>query len=68
VEDGLLGSALDGLVEVCEEGGIVSGDVDLCGFGSASAGWGLGMVLWDVGRRACAAGDGFQALHWNMLI
>ena len=43
VEGGLLGSALVGLVEVCEEWEAdVSGDVDSGGFGSASVGWGIG--------------------------
>jgi hypothetical protein len=67
VESGLLGSALVILWTCVRRGAGVSGDIDVGGLGSASVGWGLGMVLWDVERRACAAKNGFQALHYNML-
>ena len=64
----LFGSALVGSVGVYGEGeAYVSGDVDLGGLGYASAVWGTNMGAWVVGRRACAARDGFKALHWNML-
>ena len=45
----------------------VSRGVNVGEFGSASGVWGLGMVVPVVGLRAWLAGDGFQALHWNML-
>jgi hypothetical protein len=64
----LLGSELAGLVGVCEEGGaVIPGGVVLGGFGYASVGWGVGLGAWVVGWRACVAGNGFQALHWNLL-
>ncbi len=64
----LLGSALVGSVGVYGEGEAgVSGDADLGGLGYASVGWGTDMGAWVVSWRACAARDGFQALHWKML-
>ena len=60
----MLGSALVGLVGVyVERGAGVSGDVDLGGFGSASVGWGMGGGSLVERWRACATGDGFQALR-----
>ena len=45
----------------------VSIGMGLGGFGFVSGIWGLGMVLVVVRLRTWAVGDGFQALHWNML-
>ena len=35
--------------------------------GSASDIWGLDVVVSVIGLRLCVVGDGFRALHWNML-
>ena len=48
-------------------GGLKSLGVNVGEFGSVSDVWGLGMVVTVVGLRAWSAGDGLQALHWNML-
>ena len=45
----------------------VSIGVSLGRFGSVSDIWGLAVVLVVVGLRTSAIGDGFHALHWNML-
>ena len=69
VEEGaLLGSSPVGCLGMCECGGAeVSMDVNVRELGSASVVWRVGMAVTVMGLRAWAAGDGFQALHWNVL-
>ena len=44
-------------------GGGVLWSVGMWEVGSASAIWGLGVVVSVAGLRACVVGDGFHALH-----
>ena len=61
----VVSSGLFGDLGMCGGGGLLG--CECREFGYVSVVWGLGMVVPVVGLRACVAGYGFQALHWNML-